>query len=227
MGLEEELYALVIGLKEMVDILLVLAILFLVIIILRIVEKELWIRLQLRKKDRNLFYRREIKELSGLRTSPEATLNYINRLARGFFIEAFGIPYNIEYSELIDEFRRIRRKECVSFCKLILELNYSGEKVTNNQLEILITLLKKIIGENKILTKEEKESGEKKKAKEKIKEEKTKKLEERIDKYKKFLSPISKLKYRLKIVWINTTKKVKEKIEEINLRRKLRKRSVF
>lgn len=194
MGLEEGLYALVIGLREMIDIVLVLAILFLVVIILRIVEREFQIKLVLKRKDRNLFYRKELENLSGMNMSLEKTVSRANIIARDFFREAFNLPYNLEYSELIAQFRKIGNKECITFSKLISELNYSGEKITEKQVRILINLLARIIQKNKILSDEEKVKLEKKTKKEAVARESKERFAETFNKYSTFFGLVPRLK---------------------------------
>ncbi len=172
MGLEEELYAVFIGLREMIYIVLILAILVLIFFVLRMIEKKFQIKLRLQKKSRNLFYIKKVKKLSKSKIKPEEFLDSINDTARDFFKEAFELPYSLEYLELIDEFRKIEEKECISFCRLISEISYSGEKIEKEEIKALIKLLGKIVEKNKILSKEEKlkiEEEKRKKEKEKKK----------------------------------------------------------
>lgn len=213
MGLETELYALVIGLKEMIDVVLVICILFLIIIILKVIEKGLNLKLLLKEKDRNLFYRKEIEKMANLNEKPEKTLNRINNLVRNFFNEAFGCPYNLEYLELVDGFKKTGKKECISFCRLISEITYSGEEVSKEKINILINMFKKIIEKNKILNPEEKRILEEKSKKEKPKEVKKKVVKEAEIESKKRFSLIDRAKY----AWKN----YKEKSEEKKLRKSL------
>lgn len=163
MGLEQEIYALTIGLRELVDIILIICILFLIILILKVIEKELALRLSLKKKDRNTFYKKELSELPEIQ-DPEKALKKINSIARGFFNEAFGMSYSLEYLELAEELRKIGNKEGISFCRIISEVNYSGERVDENKIKILIGMLSKIVEKNKIPSPEEKNRAQKKKA---------------------------------------------------------------
>ncbi len=156
MGVSEELNALVIGLRDMIDLVLVVGILFLVVVILKIIEKSYKVRLELRKRDRNIFYRRELKNLGDMKGPPEKVLDRTNIIARGFFKEAFGLPYNLEYLELLEEFRKSGKKECIDFCKLISELNYSGEEISREKIARLLSLLEKIMQNNRILSEEDK-----------------------------------------------------------------------
>ncbi len=174
MGFKETLGALVSSLEEMIDIVLILGILVLIIVILKIIEKELKARLELRRKDRNIFYRKELKMLSKSKEEPEQMLDRINDLGRDFFKEAFGFSYNIEYLGLVGKFRKIGKKECISFCRLISELNYSGEQIRRDKINVLINMLQKIIEKNKIISEEEKKILERRRLKNQKKQEKKK-----------------------------------------------------
>jgi len=156
MGVSEELNALVIGLQQMIDLVLIIGILLLIIVILKIIEKSYRIRLELRKRDRNIFYRRELKKLREIKDHPEKVLDSANIIARGFFKEAFELPYNLEYLELVEEFRKSGKGDCVDFCNLISELSYSGDEISQEKIDRLLFLLEKIIQNNRILSEEDK-----------------------------------------------------------------------
>lgn len=128
----------------------IILILVLVIIILQIIEKSLRKKLELRKKDRNLYYQRELKKIARLDASPEETLDSLNNLARNFFKEAFGLSQTLEYSELKEEFKKMKKIDCVNFADLMLELNYSGLKVEKSEIHSLIKMFERIIYANKI-----------------------------------------------------------------------------
>lgn len=163
MGLAEGFNALVIGLKDMIDIILILGILILLVVILKIIEKGYRIKLELRRKDRNLFYSREIKKLMNLKDPPERILDKMNIISRSFFSEAFNFSYHLEYLELAEEFKKKGIKEGVGFCRLISELNYSGEEISKSKVKAAAVLLREIVKNNRILSEEEKLLVEKKK----------------------------------------------------------------
>ena len=96
------------------------------------------------------------------KSSAEEVMNSLNSLARDFFKEAFNLSYTLEYSELIDEFRKRGKKEAITFSQLITELNYSGEKPTPKKIKTLINLFSKIVEKNKIQTDKEIISQQKK-----------------------------------------------------------------
>jgi len=167
------LNSLIVSAKELKIILIIIAILIVVIFFLKIIEKRLVRLLTARRGIKNVYYKKELKKLKKLNSNSklkEKILDSINDLARNFFKDAFGLPHNLEYSELIEDFRKKERKECISFCKIISELNYSGKEIEKHDIIALISLLEKIISKNSILTEEAKKEME-----EKVQEEKKKK----------------------------------------------------
>ena len=140
----------------------ILAILSIITISLILIKKSLRKKLDIQEKNRNFFYIKKLNKLNKLESNPEEFLDAVNNFARDFFKEAFDLSYNFEYSELINEFKKTGKNECITFCTLISEFNYSGEKIEKNKLSVLIKLLEKIIQKNKILAQEEKEELKKK-----------------------------------------------------------------
>ncbi len=153
-------------------ILVIIIFLSAIILFLHRLEKRLKEKFKLQKEDRNLFYLRKIEKLNdslstlfsprSSKERPENILHSLDTLARDFFMEAFGLPYSLEYSELVGEFEKRQKKEATDFCRLMTELIYSGEKVEKEKLIDPIELLRRIVEENKIPTKEKLENEERK-----------------------------------------------------------------
>ena len=211
MGVAESLNQLTVGLRDMIDIVLIIGILVLMLIILKLVEKGYKVKLELKRKDRNLFYKKELGRLKSIKDQPERVLDKVNILARGYFKEAFNLDYHLEYLELAKEFRKKGVKEGISFCTLISELNYSGELITIKKTEVLLGLLEKIMRNNRILSEEEKELLKKKKQLEKNKLGK--------EGEKKAIKQISKI---LRLKKLGFVKENKNDINKINWKYKLR-----
>jgi len=210
MGLEEELNQLIFGVREMLWAVIVIAVLILIIFVIILLERKLKRMIELRKKSRIFYYRKEIKKLNKL-INPQKALDAINELAKNFFKEAFNLPHSLEYSELTEEFRKTGKKECISFCKLLLELNYSGEKIKKEQLKALISLLEKIVEKNRIPGEEALEEA-------KRKEEEKQKI---IEKYKpkkifkeKILPKIKNLREKTQKIKLPKLKLEEEEIKE-------------
>jgi len=211
MGVGESLNQLVVGLRDMIDVVLIIGILILMLIILKLVEKGYKVKLELKKKDRNLFYKKELERLKSIKGNPEKVLDKVNIVARGYFKEAFDLDYHLEYLELAKEFRKKGVREGISFCTLISELNYSGEIVTEKKTGALLSLLEKVMKNNRILSEEEKELMKKKKQLEKVK------LDKSGD--KEAVKDIFKI---LKLKKLNVVKDKKNDINRINWRYKLK-----
>jgi hypothetical protein len=129
-----------------IGIILVIAVMFLIKY-----ESRLKKSLDQRKDNRNVFYK---KKLKAIKTSNiEQALNKVDRLAREFFSEAFGPDYHLECSDVKEKFAKINNLDCINFCSLMIELNYAGEKSDIKKVKKMISLLEKIISENKIPSK--------------------------------------------------------------------------
>jgi len=226
MGWESITYLL--NLKGIIIIASITLLLLIIIFILYSIERKLKKKLK-SDKNRNNFYKNKIKGLNRLKSNPEQFLNAINNLTKDFFKEAFNLSDSLEYSELISEFRKLRKKECISFCNLMIETSYSGEKIENRKLSILSSLLEKIMDKNKIIPKEEgKEQEENNKEDKGIKEVK----EEKIDLTKKPILKKEIIKEKIEKKKIRKEKRVKKKREKsekriqkkIKIERKVKKR---
>lgn len=149
--------------------LVLVAILIAILLILNLIEKKFKKKLGRYKGSKNLFYTKKIKKLRGSKEKTEKILDFINDLARDFFKEAFDLDYNLDYSKLIEEFTEKENKECVDFCNLISKLNYSGEKIEEKEIKLLLESLNDIVKKNDILSlqKEKFEKGKHKKGKRK------------------------------------------------------------
>jgi len=213
-----------ISLKGVMYVFLAIVILILVVILLYFLEKKVRKKIEQIKSDRNTFYKKEIKNLIGIKLSEEKMLGQINSLAKEFFREAFDIPYSMEYSEMIEKFKTMRKREAISFCNLISELEYSGHPLDKNKIQSLLRLLEKIIEKNRIISQEEK--GKKRKEIPIIPEVKTPDLRKE---HKEFLSvqkqekpieiPMEKIpqgKTRSSFKWKNRIKEIDFYREEIN-----------
>jgi len=150
MGLEEQLYTFVIGIKEIFWLLIIIIILVAVIIALKVLEKRFRKVIELRKNSKSLLYRKEIRNLKNYGEDPERLVDSIDNIARNFFKDAFDFDYNLEYSELAEKFTQLKKEDGVNFCNLMFSLNYSGEKIDREKLAELIDLLDKIIRKNRI-----------------------------------------------------------------------------
>ena len=131
-------------------------ILLVIIVVITVLEKKLRKKYLLDKSNRNTFYKNQVKALMRSREEPEKIIDSINLLARDFFKEAFDLPYNLEYSEIMAELRKRGKKEAVSFTKIMEDASYSGEKIDKGKIHALIRLLNNIVTKNKIHIDEEK-----------------------------------------------------------------------
>lgn len=132
----------------------------LILVVLIVIEKELYKKLIKYRGDRNRFYIKEVEKIDI--NDPEKALERINNLGMGFFIESFNIKRGTEYSKLTDFFNKNKKLEIAKFTNLMNDVLYTGKKATNKDIQILIALLINIIDSNPILTDGEREELRKK-----------------------------------------------------------------
>jgi hypothetical protein len=151
----EEIYNLFLNAKSRIIVLATILVVFILVVILLVyLEKKLTKKAERHKESRNLYYRKKLKEISKLK--PEEVIDLMGKLARDFFKEAFDISYHIEYTELADRFKKMKKEECAKFCNTISTISYSGDKVKPEQIKDLVELLDIIISENRIVQNKEK-----------------------------------------------------------------------
>ena len=133
---------------------LIVALVSVVLIVLKIIEKRLEKKLKKARYIRDNYYIGEIEKLKQYPTNQ--LLNKIDKIARNFFEEAFNIKSSIEYSELEKTFQKRKNEAALEFCKGMTHTLYSGEESSKQNIPVLITLLKTLIQNTHILSKEEK-----------------------------------------------------------------------
>lgn len=122
----------------------------LIVIILSLISIEGKLRLMLMEE---VLRERDTEEkvlyLERSKDTTERKLHKLNSIGKEFLHEKFMTNEDIEYSKLIDKFKKENRKELVQFCEKMLEALYSGEKVTEEKIKEVTHLLKKIVVEEK------------------------------------------------------------------------------
>jgi hypothetical protein len=122
-------------------------ILVVIIILLYIIQRAIQKRTGQFKEDKNIVYKRRLEKISQ-KINTGKTLSEINKLAREYFEEAFGIDTLLDYSEI--KIKLNNKTECKKFCELMVSAKYSGKNVDKKQVKVLITLLGNIIKNNPI-----------------------------------------------------------------------------
>jgi hypothetical protein len=151
------------------------------IIILHLLERKLEKKFISRKYDKNAYYQRKLIQLKESNESLDKKIDKLNSIARDFFKEAFDIPYNLEYSEIIGKLKKQQKNNLITFSKLMIELSYTGKKIKQQEFNKTLNLFKKIVHENKITKQYTREELEKlKKEEEQLKKEQSKSLEQNL-----------------------------------------------
>jgi hypothetical protein len=142
--------------REFLIFLIIALVLLLAVVALKVLEKKFKEILSAYRESRNLYYRRKINEIKAIRADHKKILDEINKTARGFFKEAFNLPNTLEYTELAEECRKRNKKNCEDFCKMMSQINYSGEEPDEYRLINLMALLESVIKTNTIESKQDK-----------------------------------------------------------------------
>jgi hypothetical protein len=162
-----------------------------IIIVLHVLEKKLEKRIISRKYDRNTYYQRKLLQLKESKENLDKKIDKLGEISRDFFKEAFNLPYSLEYFELIREFKKQGKNNCIAFSRLMIELSYTGKKIKQEDFLKVLNIFNKIIQDNHIkqkysyeklkkLREEERKEIEIIKQKEQAEREKQKKLEQKI-----------------------------------------------
>jgi len=130
------------------------------LIVLSLIEKRLYKTFLSKKYTRNHLY---IEKLSKINVQkPEEGLQSLKHVVKNFFREAFHSPDGMELSEFEQYFSKRNNKKAIELSSKIVRFMYSGQTITQEQLQELVRLTAEIVSSNKILSKEERKDLDKK-----------------------------------------------------------------
>jgi type III secretory pathway component EscV len=129
------------------SIIILIIILVIVALAMLLIERQLRKRLEKKQKNRNLFFIKKTESLEKSNKNPVQKLESLNSLARDFFKERFNLKYQLDYSELKQEFEKSKNKLSSEFCEKMTKIDYtkSEKKLKKQQIKNLISDFKKII----------------------------------------------------------------------------------
>jgi hypothetical protein len=84
-------------------------------------------------------------KLKNYPSNPNFKLETIREVSKSFFKYKFNLNEDLGFSDLVDYFSKIKEKEFASFCSLMVEKIYSGEKITNDEIIFIINSFIKLI----------------------------------------------------------------------------------
>jgi hypothetical protein len=129
----------------------ILASITLVIIILIIImwflyskNKELKLKLVSERKKFS-FYKKQVDILKSPGQETIDVFEKLNEIARSFFKDYFSLDYNLTYLELQENFKNQGKPDYAEFCKLMSDINYSGQKTNKEQIDKLVGLFYNIL----------------------------------------------------------------------------------
>jgi len=92
----------------------------------------------------------KIRKFLKNKKTPKEKLNFIDKLAKEYFKESYKTSLNSNYSELINKFKKLNKKNETIFLKKMFSVYYSHKKIDNNEIIVLGNLLIDIIKKDKL-----------------------------------------------------------------------------
>ncbi|MFH1711543.1 MAG: hypothetical protein ABH840_04485 [Nanoarchaeota archaeon] len=109
------------------------------------------LEIRLKRKIKRLSYGKdgsrttELKNILNSEKPLKERLDSIDRIAKSFLNESYGISSNKDYSDLVDDFRRRNKPEISEFCELMVSAYYSGKTINEERVNTLAKILLGII----------------------------------------------------------------------------------
>lgn len=130
----------------------VLGILILIIIGLTIVQKKVKKKLQSHEAQIKKFqdFQTELQKLQNSKESPEKVLINFDKYVKNSLRERFQLSDKIDYSTLSDIFERLNKPNLVKFTDDMLITIYSGESITKEKINQLVSQYAEIVKQERI-----------------------------------------------------------------------------
>ncbi|MFA5856951.1 MAG: hypothetical protein WC867_06330 [Candidatus Pacearchaeota archaeon] len=135
-------------LLTIISILLVAIILMVIIYYLFTMNQRLKKRIDI-EKSKILFYQNQIEQIKRSTLSSKE-VDRLNKIARDFFNERYGLKYSMTYLELADRFRKRGKEKQAEFCDLMNKIIYAGRELNSVDLSNATKLFSEI-AENPLL----------------------------------------------------------------------------
>jgi predicted Holliday junction resolvase-like endonuclease len=130
---------LLIPLDILIPITLIIIILIVLMWILYSKNRELKSKL-ISEKKRFSMYKQQIENLMNSGQNPTKIFEKLNEIVRNFFKDYFELKFSLTYLELEEFFRKQNKEDYASLCKLMSDINYSGEKANEEQIEKVVKM---------------------------------------------------------------------------------------
>jgi len=132
--------------NSLIFIILAVVVLLGTAIVLTILERRVKRKVkahQQREKGKD-YYKNRIDKIKRIKNSEES-LYEIDNLLREFANKNFGFSKSKEYTEIAEEFNKLKKKELSKIYFKISELAYSGKEIKREELDSLINSLNKVL----------------------------------------------------------------------------------
>jgi hypothetical protein len=132
-----------IPLSILIPVALVITILIVIIWIVFFKNRKLYQKI-ISKRRRFSLYKKHLIALKNFPQAPEKDFQTLNQVVRAFFKEYFDLEYSLTYLELAEHFKTEGKEDYANFCKLMSDVNYTGEK-NHSQVKQTVDLFSDII----------------------------------------------------------------------------------
>ncbi len=90
-------------------------------------------------------YKKQVEDLKTGNQNPIKTFEKLNEIVRNFLNDYFGFNYSLTYLELEAKFKEQGNPNYSQFCKMMSDINYSGEKADEAEIDKLINAFYKLL----------------------------------------------------------------------------------
>ena len=121
-----------------------------IIIILILLEKKLSkYKVEIKQPIKEIDYRDEISIILKQAKTEKEVLIGLNKIAREVFEKRYGIPNSTDYYDMINILKEKEKNNAADFAKKMTEYSYSGEILDSYKISVLVSILRKILAEER------------------------------------------------------------------------------
>lgn len=133
-----------------IAVILVAIILAVIIYTLLTINRKLKERIQ-KEKSRLVDYKTQIEKLKK-EINDRKDIDLLNKIARDFFKERYGLKYSLTYLELAKKFRRQDKEKAAQFCDTMNILIYSGRTINQEDMNKAVEVFSDLINNQDIIS---------------------------------------------------------------------------
>jgi len=142
----------VINIKEFLSsslliIIVSLIVLIIFVVFLTIIQKRLKRKIGVREEvvNKQNTLKDQLESLKVAISNPQKKVKQIDKFANKLIKEHFQLPKHLDYSEMSSLFKKMHKPHISLFCDQMIQALYSGEDITQTQINVLVRNLEKVI----------------------------------------------------------------------------------